>query len=548
MRFRFTAFSTVLLLIGQFVFGFGAVPRTINVQGRLTDALGAPLPPGDKGFQFKIFDTGTGGTQLWPAGSGEVQVIGSDADGLWNATIGTVFPIPDSIFADSVRWLEISVSDLVNPPETLPRIRFHTVPYAFAADRVTSIDGATGGVIVSKVSIGPGHTNTGTDAFVAGADNTATGDYASIAGGENNAATGAHAVIPGGQSNEAHGDFSVAAGFRAKANHEGSFVWGDFTPADIATTGPNQFLIRANGGVGIGTNLPIGMLHVASNIFSSGYFTSSRRDPDTKVIRADYTGLPADARAVSGTSAPDDYWGIGGEFTGGFVGAQGIVNPTGSNSYYGIRGLVIGGTGNAYACAGTASGGGVNYAVYGQASGGTDNWGGYFIGDVNVTGTLSKGAGSFKIDHPLDPENKYLYHSFVESPDMMNVYNGNITTDTDGVAIVTLPDYFEALNRDFRYQLTVIGQFAQAIVAEEITGNQFAIRTDKPNVKVSWQVTGIRRDAYANAHRIPVEEDKPFAERGLYKYPEAFGKPASEGVEFRQQKMLEEKVRTTTTK
>jgi len=92
-------------------------------------------------------------------------------------------------------------------------------------------------------------------------------------------------------------------------------------------------------------------------------------------------------------------------------------------------------------------------------------------------------------------------------------------TDERGEAVVTMPAWFEALNRDFRYQLTVIGQFAQAIIATEMKDNRFAIKTDKPNVKVSWQVTGIRHDAYANAHRIPVEEDKPASERGSYLFP-----------------------------
>jgi hypothetical protein len=147
-------------------------------------------------------------------------------------------------------------------------------------------------------------------------------------------------------------------------------------------------------------------------------------------------------------------------------------------------------------------------------------------GSVNITGNLSKGSGSFKIDHPLDPANKYLSHSFVESPDMMNIYNGNVTTNARGVATITLPDYFEALNRDFRYQLTVIGQFAQAIVAGKISNNQFTIRTNKPFVEVSWQVTGIRQDAYANAHRISVEEDKG-EQRGTYLHPELFGQPGS---------------------
>ncbi len=144
-------------------------------------------------------------------------------------------------------------------------------------------------------------------------------------------------------------------------------------------------------------------------------------------------------------------------------------------------------------------------------------------GNLSVSGNLTKGSGSFKIDHPLDPANKYLYHSFVESPDMMNIYNGNITTDKHGLATVVLPGYFEALNHDFRYQLTVIGEFAQASVAREIRHNRFTIETSRPRVKVSWQVTGIRHDAYADAHRIQVEEEKPALERGHYLHPELFG-------------------------
>jgi hypothetical protein len=148
------------------------------------------------------------------------------------------------------------------------------------------------------------------------------------------------------------------------------------------------------------------------------------------------------------------------------------------------------------------------------------------LGNVYVKGRLTKGAGSFKIDHPLDPSHKYLSHSFVESPDMMNIYNGNATTDKDGIAVIELPDYFAALNSDFRYQLTALGQFAQAIISEKIVNNHFAVRTDKPFVEVSWQVTGIRQDAYAKANRIVVEEDKTGEERGHYLHPELYGGPS----------------------
>jgi hypothetical protein len=91
---------------------------------------------------------------------------------------------------------------------------------------------------------------------------------------------------------------------------------------------------------------------------------------------------------------------------------------------------------------------------------------------------------------------------------MMNIYNGNVITNATGLATVRLPRWFAPLNRDFRYQLTAIGTFAQAIVDKEVEGNRFVIRTSEPGVKVSWQVTGIRQDAYANAHRIKVEMAK----------------------------------------
>jgi hypothetical protein len=147
---------------------------------------------------------------------------------------------------------------------------------------------------------------------------------------------------------------------------------------------------------------------------------------------------------------------------------------------------------------------------------------GHFQGDVDITGTLSKSGGSFKIDHPLDPANKFLSHSFVESPDMMNIYNGNAILDGSGRATITLPDWFEALNREFRYQLTCIGGFATVYVESEIENNQFTIAGGNAGLKVSWQVTGVRQDAWAEANRIPVEEQKVGFEAGHYLHPEVY--------------------------
>ncbi|PKA83380.1 hypothetical protein ATE92_1532 [Ulvibacter sp. MAR_2010_11] len=145
-------------------------------------------------------------------------------------------------------------------------------------------------------------------------------------------------------------------------------------------------------------------------------------------------------------------------------------------------------------------------------------------GNLSVDGTISKAGGTFKIDHPLDPTNKYLYHSFVESPDMMNIYNGNVTTDENGEAVVIMPDYFSALNIDFRYQLTTIGSFSKVMIAEEISGNTFVIKSEEPNVKISWQVTGVRNDAYAQKNRVKVEVEKEDSLKGTYLYPEVLDK------------------------
>jgi hypothetical protein len=159
---------------------------------------------------------------------------------------------------------------------------------------------------------------------------------------------------------------------------------------------------------------------------------------------------------------------------------------------------------------------------------------GVFLGKVRVTGSLSKAGGGFEIDHPLDPENRYLSHSFVESPDMLNVYNGTITTDGNGQAAVALPGYFNALNQQCCYQLTVIGQFAQAIVAKEVDqDNEFTIKTSEPRVTVSWQVTGIRRDPWAVANRIEAEAEKAAEERGRYLHPELWGQREEMRIQHR---------------
>ncbi len=146
--------------------------------------------------------------------------------------------------------------------------------------------------------------------------------------------------------------------------------------------------------------------------------------------------------------------------------------------------------------------------------------------DVVVTGDFSVNSGNknFILDHPLDPANKILAHNAVESPDHVTYYHGTVQLDGNGQAMVSMPSYFEALNTDFHYQLTCIGGFAPVYVAQEVSNNQFAIAGGQPGMKVSWQISAKRDDPWAHDHPYQAEMDKEPSEKGLYYYPQGYGK------------------------
>ena len=266
----------------------------------------------------------------------------------------------------------------------------------------------------------------------------------------------------------------------------------------------------ASGGNGVNAFGGLGN----SNQGQGGSGVAARGGPSN-----DHGGTGVDAQGGEGTF----FGGIGVVANGGNHSAN-----TDSNGGHGV--FAIGGNGSG---SGLRSGSGL-VAQGGNGTNGASNGpAGDFHGDVTVSGNLSvTGTKNFKIDHPLDPENKYLYHAAIESSEVLNVYSGNIATDQDGSAVVILPEWFEAINRDFRYQLTVVGQFAQAIVASKIKNNRFKVKTNAPNVEVSWQVIGVRSDAALLKNPFRLEEDKADHERGYYLSPEAYGQQQERGVEW----------------
>ena len=256
-------------------------------------------------------------------------------------------------------------------------------------------------------------------------------------------------------------------------------------------------------------------------------------------------GLVGETVSVPEQGLAAGAWGASNATTGEAVGVYGTTLSTGDSA--GVFGWALASSGTASGVAGvTSSDDGVGVLgiagpspSIGVLGRGTGNGFGVFCdgraevtGSLDVGGMLTKGGGSFKIDHPLDPANKFLSHSFVESPDMKNIYDGVAKLDGNGEATVELPDWFEALNHDVRYQLTPIGEYAPLFVRSKVKSGRFAIAGGAAGQEVSWQVTGIRKDAWAEAHRIPVEEDKKGDVKGRYLHPEEHGQKASKGIKL----------------
>jgi len=520
------------------------VPPVVKFSGVLTDSRGKPMA-GTVGVTFSLYKESQGGAALWV----ETQNVTLDKTGHYTAMLGSTTSqgLPSDLFASGeARWLGVQAQGETEQPRTV----LMSVPYALKAADAETIGGLPPSAFLKASAPGSATAANSSNQAVAAVTGSGTANHVTkwlspTKLGNSNIFDGPSGNVGiATTSPSAKLDVNGTARVRDDATVNGSLSAGPITATSSSSGGTGVYANAgssggSNGVIAIGATGVAGYTTVNSSIALYGNAGSSTGS--NGVVGYGATG-------VAGNSTITGSYGT---YGGGSTGVWGSSTGTGANvGVYGTGatgGTGVYGVGDAWGVLGqsssaSGSGGGFGNSSTGDALFTYNQSGGFaafFDGDVDVDGNLSKAAGSFKIDHPLDPANKYLYHSFVESPDMMNIYNGNATTDAQGSAVVQLPEWFETLNRDFRYQLTVIGQFAQAIVASKVSNHQFAIKTDKPNVEVSWQVTGIRQDAWANAHRIPVEAPKAEADRGLYLHPELFGAPAEKNIGLAHHPMMQ---------
>lgn len=446
-------------------------------QGRLS--TGGSLANGQYDLTFSLWDAASNGTQIGITVAKSNQTV---SNGLFTVSLD----FGGSAFQGSARWLEMSVrqAGIGNYTTLTPRQPLAPAPYAMSLMPGAVITGTVAGPVMTLVN------SSGGGLYV-----QATGDIG----------------VQGVSS-------SISPGVDGTSN-SGVGVFGHST---------------SNSGVMGVSNTGAGLRGASTS--NSGVFGSSTNDVGVEGVS------PTNPGVYGHSTSGDGVWGqsissrgLHGQSETG-QGVEGFSNTGtgvyGSNldsnsSKAGVYGnsLATGGNG----VIGEANYGSSAYGVWGKS---TSGYAGFFSGNVRITGTCcAAGMEYMQIDHPLDPANKYLNMATVASPDMMNIQNGNATTDAKGEATITLPDYFEALNSDYRYQLTVMGQFAQAIVLTRIKDNHFTIKTDKPNVEVSWQVTGVRHDPYATQHPLTIEQTKSDNERGFYLHPELYGQPDSKQMD-----------------
>ena len=603
----------------------------LNLQGYLTDDLDTPVTRTLE-MIFSIYTASSGGSLLWSEDH-RAEVV---TNGIFRTTLGTITPIPGSVFANGTsRWLQVQVeSDVMSP-----RTRFVAAPYAFHAVNVDTalysynvasdgdwVRGVPDSVLftVRRWGLSRGgssnmlwgtqqktHVNFGF-ACTTGVDSVnytydvigggyrncagAYGSFSTIAGGSYNRVIGGYSTVGGGYGNRIYDYWStICGGYSNTINCRGGGIlagYGNIAGATVLDTAAVVVGGYLNSALGKYSFVGGGLRNTSSgdysavvggmdNIASADYSTVCGGDSNLAAgihsvvgggrgdtAYAVWGGVLSGQGNVGGNDAIDTCAFVGGgmdnrawakyAFIGGgsgnwttamYAAIIGGQNNQASNSYATVGGglynratavysVIVGGDTNSATASYSAIGGGRRNQATGAYSvvAGGDHCvssgsyaftacslsmisasysnsvalNGQIASSSNQTrvGILTKAGGTFTIDHPLDPDNKILNHYFVESPEMVLIYQGEAAIGSNGQAEVALPDYFDALTRNPMISLTGIGG-SNVYIVENVSKNRFVIG-GTPGIAVDWMVTAERKDQSSEITRIllPVEQTK----------------------------------------
>ena len=282
----------------------------------------------------------------------------------------------------------------------------------------------------------------------------------------------------------------------------------------------------------------VGEMEATGTSFSAVFGNNLRTTGGVGVSGVGFQGTSGESARTGGSGV----YGLHTQPTLGINVGAGIVNPgVTALGYYGVLGQTAQPAGSGVYGLNTAADDGVNDIAGVTGNGGfagvvgNSDPGNYGVASLTsilaLVDLASVGTKTFIIDHPLDPANKYLKHFAMESNEVLNVYRGNVVLNSEGKAIVTMPDYFDGININFSYNLTAVGAPAPGIyVSKEMANGTFEISGGVAGGKISWQVTAERNDLYMQ--RYPesknAEPSKPANRHGRYLRPELYGQPDSQ--------------------
>lgn len=533
-----------------------------------TGTNGATGATGTNGATGVAGATGTAGATGATGATGPNWTISSNNFNA-NGTQNIVTTIPSTITSTNGAWLTTGNSTLVagtNYIGTNDAVDFVTKTGGAAAANERARVTSTGNYVVNRTAaISPT-----TDIFsaygfgYAGAINTTTTMEFPINGYSSGTASGVY-----GENN------ATGVGVQGTSVNVGWGVWGDNTATGIGVLGTN-----GNGGTGVlgfiantGTLASAAVYGENDGLGEGGYFEIVNAANTRNALWGITNGTGRAAELQLNNAASTNTTLLATHSGNGRVGGfQSSLATAGYNTQVIFANTVSTST-NAFHAAVWGQSSGVASGVFlatlsnnnttaltGQASSATNvtSVGVYGLTagtNLNAIGVLGEspvggigvgaqgdlvatGAKAFMIDYPLDPSNKILKHFSMESDEILNVYRGNIVLDGNGEAVVTLPEYFEAINIDFSYNLTAIGAQANVYIKKEITGNTFEIAGGKPGQKISWTVYAQRNDPYVQQHPENTKNitTKEGEWAGKYLTPELYNQPKEMGVFYRLRK------------